>query len=86
MEPPQSEPLTVSDAELKTLADEFGPTRAAQVLAQLAAQQAHDLQVFAIRACDQYLTARCLRPRRERRRLFRCLCHEHTKGLTHGLV
>ena len=49
--------ILVTDDELKRLAEEFGPTSAeAQVLAQLATQRAHDLQVFAFRAGDQYVT------------------------------
>ena len=57
METPASELILVSDEELQELADELGPTSAeAQVLAQLASQRAHDLQVFAFRVGDQYVT------------------------------
>ena len=54
---PAQELLPVSDEELQRLAEEFGPTSAeAQVLAQLASQRAQDLQVFAFRVGDQYVT------------------------------
>jgi hypothetical protein len=49
--------LLIKDEELQRLAEEFGPTSAeAQVLAQLAAQRAQDLQVYAFRVGDQYVT------------------------------
>ena len=57
MEPASSELVLVSDEELKRLAEELGPTSAeAQVLAQLATQRAQDLQVYAFRVEDQYVT------------------------------
>ena len=57
MDTPTSELILVSDEELQKLAEEFGPTSAeVQVLAQLASQRAQDLQVFAFRVADQYLT------------------------------
>jgi hypothetical protein len=57
METPPSELILVSDAELEHLARELGRTSAeAQVLAQLASQRALDLQVFAFRVGDQYVT------------------------------
>jgi hypothetical protein len=57
METPTPELLLVSDEELQQLAEEFGPTSAeAQVLVQLASQRAQDLQVFAFRVGDQYVT------------------------------
>jgi hypothetical protein len=47
----------VPDEELKRLAEQNGPTSAeAQVLAQLSCQRVHDLQVYAFRAGDQYVT------------------------------
>ena len=52
-----SELIPVDEEELKRLAEHFGPTSAeAQVLAQLATQRAQDLQVFAFRVGDQYMT------------------------------
>jgi hypothetical protein len=49
--------LLVTDEELRRFAEEFGPTSAeAQVLAQLTSQRAQDLQVFAFRVGDQYVT------------------------------
>ena len=49
--------ILVSDDDLRRFADELGPTSAeAQVLAQLASQRAQDLQVFAFRVGDQYVT------------------------------
>jgi hypothetical protein len=49
--------ILVGDDELRQLADQLGPTSAeAQVLAQLASQRAQDLQIFAFRAGDQYVT------------------------------
>ena len=57
MDTPASELILVSDEELQNLAEEFGPTSAeAQVLAQLASQRAQDLQIFAFRVGDQYVT------------------------------
>jgi hypothetical protein len=57
MEPAPFELIPVSDEELKKLAEEFGPTSAeAQVLAQLATQRGQDLQVYAFRVDDQYVT------------------------------
>jgi hypothetical protein len=47
----------VDEDELQRLAEQFGPTSAeAQVLAQLAIQRGQDLQVFAFRVGDQYVT------------------------------
>jgi hypothetical protein len=49
--------LLVTDEDLRRFAEEFGPTSAeAQVLAQLTSQRAQDLQVFALRVGDQYVT------------------------------
>ena len=57
METPTPELVLVDDDELKRFAEELGPTSAeAQVLAQLASQRAQDLQVFAFRVGDQYVT------------------------------
>ena len=52
-----SELQLVPDEELERLAAQNGPTSAeAQVLAQLTSQRAHDHQVYAFRAGDQYVT------------------------------
>jgi hypothetical protein len=49
--------VPIADDELKRLADQNGPTSAeAQVLAQLTSQRAQDLQVYAFRVGDQYVT------------------------------
>ena len=49
--------VLVPDEGLQRLAEERGPTSAeAQVLAQLATQRAQDLQVYAFRVGDQYVT------------------------------
>jgi hypothetical protein len=57
METPTPELILVADDELERFAEELGPTSAeAQVLAQLASQRAQDLQVFAFRVGDQYVT------------------------------
>jgi hypothetical protein len=47
----------VPDEELERLSERNGPTSAeAQVLAQLRTQRAQDLQVYAFREDDQYVT------------------------------
>jgi hypothetical protein len=52
-----SELVRVADEELERLAAENGPTCAeAQVLAQLKIQRAQDLQIYAFRVDDQYVT------------------------------
>jgi hypothetical protein len=52
-----AELVLVPDEELERLAEEKGPTSAeAQVLAQLTTQRAQDLQVYAFRAGNQYVT------------------------------
>jgi hypothetical protein len=52
-----AELVLVPDEELQRLAEEKGPTSAeAQVLAQLTTQRAQDLQVYAFRAGNQYVT------------------------------
>jgi GH25 family lysozyme M1 (1,4-beta-N-acetylmuramidase) len=52
-----TELIPVDEEELQRLAEHFGPTSAeAQVLAQLAIQRGQDLQVFAFRVGDQYVT------------------------------
>jgi hypothetical protein len=57
METTSAELVLVPDEELQRLADERGPTSAeAQVLVQLTSQRAQDLQVYAFRAADQYVT------------------------------
>jgi hypothetical protein len=57
METTSAELVLVPDEELQCLANERGPTSAeAQVLAQLTSQRAQDLQVYAFRAGDQYVT------------------------------
>ena len=49
--------VLVADEDLQRLAEERGPTSAeAQVLAQLSTQRAQDLQVYAFRVGDQYVT------------------------------
>ena len=55
METTSADLVLVPDEELQRLAD--GPTSAeAQVQAQLSSQRAQDLQVYAFRAGDQYVT------------------------------
>ncbi len=57
METASPELVLVPDEELRRLAEERGPTSSeAQVLVQLASQRAQDLQVYAFRAGDQYVT------------------------------
>ena len=57
METTNAELVLVPDEELQRLAEERGPTSAeAQVLAQLSSQRAQDLQIYAFRARDQYVT------------------------------
>jgi hypothetical protein len=57
MTTPTPELMLITDEELQRLAKEFGPTSAeAQVLVQLATQRAQDLQVYAFRVGDQYVT------------------------------
>ena len=52
-----AELVLVPDEELERLAEDKGPTSAeAQVLAQLTTQRAQDLQVYAFRADNQYVT------------------------------
>jgi hypothetical protein len=49
--------VLVPDEELEQLAAQNGPTCAeAQVLAQLRTQRAQDLQIYAFRVGDQYVT------------------------------
>jgi hypothetical protein len=57
MDPESTELVLVPDEDLQRIAEERGPTSAeAQVLAQLATQRAQDLQVYAFRVGDQYVT------------------------------
>jgi hypothetical protein len=52
-----AELVLMPDEELQRLAEKNGPTSAeAQVLAQLTPQRAQDLQVYAFRAGNQYVT------------------------------
>jgi hypothetical protein len=57
MDTTSSELVLVADEGLQRLAEERGPTSAeAQVLAQLSIQRAQDLQIYAFRVGDQYVT------------------------------
>jgi len=57
MDTTSSELVLVADEDLQRLAEERGPTSAeAQVLAQLSIQRAQDLQIYAFRVGDQYVT------------------------------